>query len=686
MMAMRIPVRNVIRIPIILGFLIVFAGFVWVKPARGEDYAVARTGALEGTVSLQAARGSAYEDMTVNMPVEPGDRVRSGDDGRAGFEMSDGSIVRIGFDTKIDFLAVPQFNSETPSTPAFRLWSGEAYFETPGAEAGGRPMEVDTPTGAIRLTEPGVYRVDLDTDGNTRVSVFSGSAEVESPSGMATVSAGERTYVYSDQGPENPVAFDMNDEDDFARWNDRQDSLYASAGGAVEEPSDIPSDVQPYYPELSRYGTWVYDDEYNCEVWRPDVTADWRPYWDGYWNEEPWGPCWVSYEPWGWAPYHFGRWSFSASLGWCWIPGSVWAPAWVDWWVGPGYLGWSPLNYYGFPVSTFGFSFGFGHEGFRGRGHGFDHHRFSINPRTWTVVGEHDIFSRHLRDHALPARVVSSLEPGVLESRAPRLSRRDPAGSLRQAYNAGLNGRGFLAGTERHPAPEQGTMASFQPAAPLRQAQQRTSGSRGATASRGRVSPAAGSSSFGRTGFGNESRRLSRGTAAPGRERLFSSTNNTFRSIERGTPGFARAGRSFETIRPQGRIFSGSGNSRQRFGGSSFRAPGAAYSGRYAVRQPTFNGAPHVGYSSAPRYAAPHFSSPGYGGFRGGFRSMPSGNGFHGFQGAYRSMPSGGGFRGGFHSMPSGGGFRGGFRSMPSGGGFHGFHASRGGFGGRGRR
>ena len=53
----------------------------------------------------------------------------------------------------------------------------------------------------------------------------------------------------------------------------------------------------------------------------------------------PWGWTWVDDEPWGYAPFHYGRWAFTPA-GWVWIPGPpalrpVYAPALVAWVGGP---------------------------------------------------------------------------------------------------------------------------------------------------------------------------------------------------------------------------------------------------------------------------------------------------------------------------------------------------------------
>jgi hypothetical protein len=74
------------------------------------------------------------------------------------------------------------------------------------------------------------------------------------------------------------------------------------------------------------------------------VDADWSPYSNGYWQRTDAGWYWASDEPWGWATYHYGRWDSSPQYGWYWVPQTQWAPAWVSWREGGGYVGWAPLG------------------------------------------------------------------------------------------------------------------------------------------------------------------------------------------------------------------------------------------------------------------------------------------------------------------------------------------------------
>jgi Family of unknown function (DUF6600) len=111
------------------------------------------------------------------------------------------------------------------------------------------------------------------------------------------------------------------------------------------EHEDYPSemDYNDFYEYLSPYGVWVNFPPYNY-VWIPrNVGHYWRPYTYGRWAWTDYGWTWVSYHEWGWAPFHYGRWGWDDRLGWFWVPGSIWAPAWVSWRWGSYYVGWCPL-------------------------------------------------------------------------------------------------------------------------------------------------------------------------------------------------------------------------------------------------------------------------------------------------------------------------------------------------------
>ena len=116
----------------------------------------------------------------------------------------------------------------------------------------------------------------------------------------------------------------------------------------AEAESEVSLDF--FYDNLSPYGNWIEVGDYGY-CFQPNAavsSSDWRPYSDGYWAYTDVGWTWVSYEDFGWATYHYGRWANLADYGWLWVPGYEWGPAWVSWRTGGDYIGWAPLP----PVSN----------------------------------------------------------------------------------------------------------------------------------------------------------------------------------------------------------------------------------------------------------------------------------------------------------------------------------------------
>jgi hypothetical protein len=107
---------------------------------------------------------------------------------------------------------------------------------------------------------------------------------------------------------------------------------------------------QLFYDQLSPYGEWVNYPNHGY-VWIPDVGSDFSPYkTDGHWVLTKYGWTWASNYRWGWAPFHYGRWSYDRAYGWFWAPGTDWGPAWVTWRRSNGYYGWEPMRP-GFSIS-----------------------------------------------------------------------------------------------------------------------------------------------------------------------------------------------------------------------------------------------------------------------------------------------------------------------------------------------
>lgn len=187
---------------------------------------------------------------------------------------------------------------------------------------------------------------------------------------------------------------DSNDgydrDDNYNNYNNYDDYDNADWYASYDDRYAPFREVGFFYGELSPYGEWVRHPYYGW-VWFPrHMRAGWRPYSVGRWVMSDYGWTWVSYEPFGWATYHYGRWTWDRYVGWLWVPGTQWAPAWVAWQHGNGYIGWAPLP----PAVGFDMRIGLRLGGLS--------LSFGIAPRNFAFVDERRFLDSRVSGYILP--------------------------------------------------------------------------------------------------------------------------------------------------------------------------------------------------------------------------------------------------------------------------------------------
>ena len=148
---------------------------------------------------------------------------------------------------------------------------------------------------------------------------------------------------------------------------------------------------------LEPYGNWMRTREYG-DVWKPRISNPkvWAPYTVGRWHYTELGWHFTSSEPWGWACYHYGRWVRYRTVGWCWVPGREWAPAWVSWRTSPRHIGWSPLP----PAATWNRRSGIRH---------WADNLFNIGPSHYNFIRVEDFSTRNCYSSLVNRRQNASL-------------------------------------------------------------------------------------------------------------------------------------------------------------------------------------------------------------------------------------------------------------------------------------
>ena len=237
-------------------------------------------------------------------------------------------------------------------------------------------------------------------------------------------------------------------------------ALEVSASVGIHAAADFRAPLAPS-------GTWISVGTYG-QCWRPaSVSVEWRPYCNGHWVWTDCGWYWESDEPWSWACYHYGYWVYDPTYFWIWVPGIEWAPAWVSWRVGGGYIGWAPYAPSGISVAVTGPQYVFVQSG---------HFTEPVRPSTvvinnTTIINQTRVVNNMRQETrtvagSAPQKVFVNEGPGVdavqkatgkrLEARPVReLVRSAPVPSQPQTPAAESKNRPpAAASTEKHGAPK----------------------------------------------------------------------------------------------------------------------------------------------------------------------------------------------------------------------------------------
>ena len=282
-------------------------------PAR-----VGRIALAQGNVSIAGDVGAASEAALMNWPVTSHNTITTAQGARTELRIGSTS-VRLDGDSS---LSVEELDDDSLR---LRLDYGSASVRLVDANALAG-FELSTPQAQLRMREPGRMRIDVERQRDTTsVTVFDGLGLIDAAGGTLPVRAGKRADVVGDD-----IDTRVASRDSFDDWAYARDQSQDRSTSSRYVTPDMTG-----YEDLDRYGSWSQDSEYGA-LWMPQVDSSWVPYGDGRWTWlDPWGWTWVDNAPWGYAPFHYGRW-VQVNQRWAWAPGRregrpVWAPALVGW-------------------------------------------------------------------------------------------------------------------------------------------------------------------------------------------------------------------------------------------------------------------------------------------------------------------------------------------------------------------
>ena len=282
---------------------------------------VARLAFTEGAVSFHDDEQSDWTQALVNTPLTSGDSIWTEAGARSEVSLA-GTRVRLDGGTQLDLLQVDDTQTK------LQLAQGRLDIKTFTLDTN-TPYQIVTPRGTITLNQQGDYYVQAgSTQDATRIGVRSGAASFQGVNGQTlAIRANEVGEVTGDSATPQLRTLNTAPPAMPASWATRDRTVVYDA------PQYVNAGMTGY-EDLNSNGTWSNDPEYG-QVWTPrSVPAGWEPYRTGRWQYvKPWGWTWVDEQPWGFAPYHYGRWA-NRNNRWSWVPPQretrpVYAPALV---------------------------------------------------------------------------------------------------------------------------------------------------------------------------------------------------------------------------------------------------------------------------------------------------------------------------------------------------------------------
>ncbi len=273
---------------------------------------IVRLSYVDGPVQIDRNTGQGFEKAILNMPVVEGSKLWTEDGGKAEVEFEDGSTIRLGPNTRLDFTELT-LRSDGGKANAVTVEKGIAYFDV--AHRGKDEFRVTFAGDTIALDRAARFRLTLD-DYGVEVADIKGDLKITGAQEASLKKGHTLTINPGDEKAEIAKGVQQDPLDQWVKGREEYRDRYASN-------ASYGAPYRGYYglADLSYYGNY-YDLPGYGWAWRPFGAAfGWSPFMDGAWCWYPGaGYTWVSAYPWGWIPYRYGSWFWDPYMGWMWSP------------------------------------------------------------------------------------------------------------------------------------------------------------------------------------------------------------------------------------------------------------------------------------------------------------------------------------------------------------------------------
>jgi Family of unknown function (DUF6600) len=324
---------------------------VIVPPSSAADepgMVVGRIYYIEGDLLRYVPAEKDWVAVVRDAPFGTEDTLFSGSRGMAELIVPNGTWIRIGNSTQVQFIALDTDLAEMD------VASGVARFYNKSSDT---VIKATSPFGYV-LAYPGTVFDFYVGDNSVEVVAIKGKvsfvhsateAKYDVAAGSPSILA-DQQQVSSGEGTVDP---------DWNRWNTGRETFWAAKarvkGRSVEY---LPPNLRDESYALDENGSWesVPYEGTSRWFWRPRVAVGWSPFTVGRWTDWYGDQTWIPAEPFGYVTHHYGNWVYARN-NWYWAPpvmsvrvglplldvGFFWYPGRVSWIHTGTYVGWVPL-------------------------------------------------------------------------------------------------------------------------------------------------------------------------------------------------------------------------------------------------------------------------------------------------------------------------------------------------------
>ena len=206
---------------------------------------------VEGKVAVAQKSGkSGY--LLKGDTLEVGDKVSTGADGKAEILLNPGSYIRLAENSGFEFINTSLDDLQV------KLTGGSAMFEVITDDE--FKFAVNTPNTQFKIVQSGVYRVDVLNDGNGKIEVWKGKAEVGTGKAITVKGGREATIV---NGQVVVEKFKRDDKETFTAWSKNRAKELAKVNSRLERDNLRTTLLNSFnnngWNIYNSYGLWVFD-------------------------------------------------------------------------------------------------------------------------------------------------------------------------------------------------------------------------------------------------------------------------------------------------------------------------------------------------------------------------------------------------------------------------------------------